>query len=406
VARPKIRLPRRRPRVAYVSPLPPQSSGIADYSYRLLEPLSRHFEVDAFADPTMGSARAPAGIRVSSVGHFDTVERARAGYDHVLICLGNSEHHALALDLVRRRGGVVLAHDIRLSGLYAFCADQRPEVERRPFRQALVEMYGARVPAGLGAEGWLDPVEADAHGIFMAREAIHDSELFVVHSSSAQQLARCDAQPEDRRKVVVAPFAFPDPAQFEGFARGERTIGTFGVVAPVKQTRKVLEAFALVARQRPDCQLAIVGPPAGAGDLDELGRRASELGLDDRVELTGRVDDDRFRRLVAGTTVAVQLRAVTMGESPASVTDCLAAGVATVATGIGSVRELPDNALVKVAPDIHPESLARLLLALLDDEERRRALGEAGQALAREQSFEHAADFLADLVSAAARAAA
>jgi glycosyltransferase involved in cell wall biosynthesis len=77
-----------------------------------------------------------------------------------------------------------------------------------------------------------------------------------------------------------------------------------------------------------------------------------------------------------------------------------------VATGIGSVRELPDNALVKVAPDIHPESLATVLLSLLDDGERRRALGEAGRALAREQSFEHAADFLADLVSAAARAAA
>lgn len=405
-ARPKHRRPRRRPRIAYVSPLPPQSSGIADYSYRLLEPLSRHFEIDAFADPTMGPARAPTGIRVSPVGHFDTIESTRAGYDHVLVCLGNSEHHALALDLVGRRSAVVLAHDIRLTGLYAFCADRRPEVEPRPFRQALVKMYGARVPANLGAAGWLDPVEADAHGIFMAREVIEDSELFLVHSSSAQQLARRDARPEDRAKVVVMPFAFPDPDRFTGFPRREDTIGTFGVVAPVKQTGKVLEAFALVARERPDCRLTIVGPPAGAGDLEELERRASELGLDDRVELAGRVDDERFRGLVAGTTVAVQLRAVTMGESPASVTDCLAAGVATVATAIGSARELPDDALVKVAPDVEPETLARLLLSLLDDEERRRALGEAGRRLARERSFEHAADFLADLLSATSRAAA
>ncbi len=197
-ARPKRRCPRSRPRIAYVSPLPPQSSGIADYSYRLLEPLSRRFEIDAFADPTLGPAHAPAGIRVSPVGHFDTIEGMRAGYEHVLVCLGNSEHHAGALELVRRRGGIVLAHDIRLSGLYAFCADRRPEVEPRTFRQALVEMYGARIPAELGANGWLDPVEADAHGIFMAREAIHASELFVVHSASAQELARCDAQRADR----------------------------------------------------------------------------------------------------------------------------------------------------------------------------------------------------------------
>ena len=175
----------------------------------------------------------------------------------------------------------------------------------------------------------------------MAREAIQASELFVVNSASAQQLARCDARPEDRGKVVVAPFAFPDPAQFEGFVASGTTIGTFGVVAPVKQTDKVLEAFALLARRRPDCRLTVVGPPAGADDLDELQRRVSELDLHDRVELTGRVDDQRFRSLVAGATVAVQLRALTMGESPASVTDCLAAGVATVATGIGSIQSYP-----------------------------------------------------------------
>ena len=46
------------------------------------------------------------------------------------------------------------------------------------------------------------------------------------------------------------------------------------------------------------------------------------------------------------------------------------------------------------------------MLSLLDDDERRRALGEAGRALARGRSFEHAAEFLADLLSATARAAA
>ncbi len=168
----------------------------------------------------------------------------------------------------------------------------------------------------------------------------------------------------------------------------------------------MLEAFALVAHQRPDCRLKIVGPPASGGDLAALSCEASELGLDDRVDLTGRVDVERFRSLVAGATIAVQLRSVTMGESPASVTDCLAAGVPTLATGIGSVRELPDDALVKVAPDISPEALAQLFLSLLDDEERLRALGEAGRSLARDRSFEHAANFLAELLSAGARAAA
>jgi glycosyltransferase involved in cell wall biosynthesis len=398
---PKRRRPRARPRIAYVSPLPPQWSGVADYSYRLLEPLSRYFEIDAFSDRLLGPAEAPPGIAVSSIGHFDTIERVRAGYDHVVICLGNSEHHASALQLLRRRGGVVLAHDVRLTGLYAYCADRRREIEPRSFRQILTEMYGSRLPAPLGEKGWIDPVEADAHGVFMAREAIAASDQYLVHSASAHQLARSDACPQDRTKVSVMPFAFPDPTQFAGLARGDgdAMIGTFGVVAAVKQSAKVLEAFALVARERADVTLAIVGPPAGDHDLRELTERAAELGLSDRVVLTGRVDDDRFRSLIAQTTVAVQLRSVSMGESPASVTDCLAAGVPTIATGIGATRELPDETVVKVAPNIDPESLGRLILALLDDKAQRARLGEAGRSLAAERSFERSAEFLTDLLT-------
>src|SRR5205823_5319221 len=39
---------RRRLRVAFVTPLPPQGSGVATYSYRLLEALAPYCEVDAF----------------------------------------------------------------------------------------------------------------------------------------------------------------------------------------------------------------------------------------------------------------------------------------------------------------------------------------------------------------------
>ena len=64
---------RRRPLVAFVSPLPPAASGIADYSYRLLAALREHCDVEAFADGTsrvdagLGPPRAPAGVDVFPV---------------------------------------------------------------------------------------------------------------------------------------------------------------------------------------------------------------------------------------------------------------------------------------------------------------------------------------------------
>jgi glycosyltransferase involved in cell wall biosynthesis len=395
-ARPKRRRARRRPRIAYVSPLPPQRTGIADYSYRLLTPLSRYCDVDAFVDGSLGDQEGPERVHVSALSQFRVVERLRGGYDQVLICLGNSEHHIAALDLLRRRGGIVLAHDVRLTGMYGFASLHRPELEARPIRQILRQMYAGSVPVEIGHAGSIGLEEAHEHDIFMAREAIALADWFVVHSHYAAHLARRDAGPEYRHKVRVAPFAFPDPDLFAGSPRtpDELIVGTFGVVAPVKQTEKVIDAFSVVADKRADCVLVVAGPPAGAGDYERLRERVNQLGLTDRVRLLGDLESESFRKAIAQTRVAVQLRAMSMGESPASVGDCLAAGVPTVVTAVGAARELPDQAVVKVAPDIRPDLLGHTLLALLDDAHRRASMQAAAQDFAREHSFDHAARFL------------
>ena len=394
-ARPRIRRVRNRPRVAYVSPLPPQRSGVADYSYRLLKALRRFCDVDAFVDASLGDQEGPPGVHVCGLGEFEIVERLRGGYDEVFICLGNSEHHIAALDLLRRRGGTVLAHDVRLTGMYGFASLHRPELEPRSMEEILREMYGGTLPVGLGRAGGLGLDEAHEHDIYMAREVIGLADWFVVHSHYAAQLARHDAAPEDRQKVRVAPFGFPDPTLYSGFLQPETpVIGTFGIVAPVKQTEKVIDAFSVVAATRSDCVLVVAGPPAGAGDLDRLTARAKAHQLEERVRVTGELDEELFRQTVAQTTVAVQLRAMSMGESPASVGDCLAAGVATVVTAVGAARELPDEAVVKVSPDIPADDLGRMLIALLDDAPRRASMRDAARRFAREQSFEHAAEFL------------
>jgi glycosyltransferase involved in cell wall biosynthesis len=402
VARPR----RRRPRIAYVSPLPPQRSGVADYSYRLLEPLAELCDVDAFVDRTLGEQRAPDGVHVGAIGHFDVVERLRGGYDRVLICLGNSEHHVGALDLLRRRGGTVLAHDVRLSGMYAFAAAYRSELEPRTLTEIVDDLYDGRVPAALAESGGLDPEEPSNRDVLLAREAIAASEAFVVHSEHAAQLARAEAAPADRHKIRVAPFAFRDPDDFP--PREEPAspplVATFGVVGRVKQTDKLIDAFALLA-SRCDCALLVAGPPAGPGEYERLQARVDRLGLARRVRLRGFVDGEGFDRLITQTTVAVQLRTVSMGETSGSVADCLGAGIPTIASAVGSTRELPDDVLVKVEPDVSAAALADELEALLGDDRRRADLGHAARAHAREHPFAESARFLYEELVRPARAA-
>ncbi len=60
------------------------------------------------------------------------------------------------------------------------------------------------------------------------------------------------------------------------------------------------------------------------------------------MTFTGAVDDDEYEGWLARTSVAVQLRARTNGETSGAVADCLSHGVVTVVTDAGPARQLPD----------------------------------------------------------------
>jgi glycosyltransferase involved in cell wall biosynthesis len=398
----KPRPPRRRERrLALVTPLPPQRSGIADYSYRLLVALKELCAVDAYVDASADDVEAPSSVAVERLSHLRQVERIRGWYDAVVYCLGNSEHHVAALGLLRERPGFVLAHDVRLSGLYSWAAANRPDLEPRGFYGALRSMYGYRLPPEIGLGGWLSYEEADRYGIFMAQEALALSRRFFVHSSYAAQIARLEALPGDEDKVEVLPFACPEPSQVRPEEPMEPVVATFGLVAPVKQTEKVVRAFGVVAREHPSATLAVVGPAGADGALEMCRRLAADSGLGERVRVTGEVDEDEFRAWLGRATVAVQLRQTSNGESAASVADCLAAGVPSIVTAIGSARELPDECVWKVDREIDAPSLGSEIATLLSDDVRRSAMRAAGIEYARRNSFSRVAELLYERVLAA-----
>jgi glycosyltransferase involved in cell wall biosynthesis len=415
-SRPGERRPvRHRPRpfrIGFVTPLPPQPSGVADYSYRLLGELRHHAEVHALVDgpphyrAEQRAAAAPAGVEVHPVAALGRVEAIDGPFDAVVYSLGNSEFHTGALAALRRRPGVVLAHDVRLTDLYGFGPHQHPGAVPAGFQSALQAMYGGRVPDDLGTSGWLEADEAERWGVLMAREAAALSERFLASSDFAATLARLDAAPADRHKVGALPLALGvhAPAPPADPARpGPPVVASFGLVNALKQTGTLLEAFAVVAKVEPDATLAVVGP-CGEVDREVLRAQAERLGLGGRVVLTGRVDDDEYGRWLERATVAVQLRRATNGETSGAVGACLLSAVPTVVAAVGPARDLPDDAVAKVPAGVTPADLAACITELLADAERRRALGRAATAFAAERSFARTAEALYGLLRDAARA--
>jgi glycosyltransferase involved in cell wall biosynthesis len=386
---------RRRERVAFVTPMPPHLSGVADESYRLVEALSRLCDVDAFLDGIEIPARAPAGVVLRPARVLQIHDVGSGGYRQIFYCLGNSEFHAQALRLLHQQPGVVIAHDVRLSGLYAWAARNTPEIVPEGFHAALQAMYGGRLPPEIGKNGDVDFWTADRLGIYMARRAIALSSRFLVHSQHAARLACLDSAPEDANKVEVIPYGVIDPNEFvHPKPDGVLRVGTFGIVSPTKQPDKLIDAWPHVLGEFPAAKLAFVGSDGGTGENERLRKRARRAGIGHAFEQTGAIEEPTLRQWVTRSTLAVQLRAASSGETSAVVARCMSAGIPTIVSGLGSAAELPDSAVVKVPRNVTAEALAEQIVALLRDSERRSRLGSTATEVARQNSFDRVARIL------------
>ena len=331
---------RRRPLVAMVTPLPPAASGVADFSYRLLTELREHCDVHTFADgcrhvdPALGPPRAPAGVEVLPARFLVENERARGGYDCVVYCIGNSEFHGGALAQLRRRSGIVLAHEVRLTDLYALSCDV-PGAVPGGFAACLDAMYES-LPPEMGDAGRIAPDVAERTGVLMAAEVVALADDFLVMSEYAADRVRLDIDERYADRIRVLPFAGrdvvadPTPAADRG-----QVIASFGIVNDIKHNSLSISALPAVLARYPAASLVLVGPCADA-DREHLTRLADQLGVAERVTLTGAVSDAEYTSWLDRATVAVQLRRTANGECSGTIADCLAAGAVPIVTRIGA----------------------------------------------------------------------
>ncbi len=370
-------------------------------------------DIDCFADGldrTPGPASAPSGLAIYDARCFANVEAAIAGYDAVVYVLGNSEFHAGALASLRRRGGTVLAHEVRLSGLYRFAADSRTTVPGG-VAGTIRRIYGPLLPEGLASSGEVTATEAERYGLLLAREVIGLADRFLVTSRAAARLARIEAGPGLAARVGVVPFATEllpagggSPAPLLDIPPGARVLASFGIVDPIKQPHQLLRTFAALGAGHPDLVLALVGPVSVelARDLSSLGE---SLGVAGRLFITGRVAPELYLAWLARAKLAVQLRASFSGEASAAVGDCLALGVPMIVTDVGWMGDLPEDAVFKVPPDATAVELAEACSRLLGDRAAREALSKGARAYAEAHSFEAAARALLEVLEAPLAAA-
>lgn len=374
-----------KPRLAYFSPLPPERSGIADYSAELLPELASYYEIELIVDQeAVDDAWLSTNFPVRSWQWFD---QHAAGYQRVLYNFGNSTFHTYMLDMLARHPGVVALHDFFLSGLIAHLelTGARPGI----WWQALYHSHGYHaVLAMKQAEDlnqiiWKYPCN---------RQVLNLAEGLIVHSAYSAELAQqwygvgATAGWRQVPHLRILPHQ-PDRAaarQRLGLPDGAFLVCSFGILGQPKLNHLLLEAWLQTSlAQDPQCHLVFVGQndagPYGAQLLDTI----SQSGMSGRIRITGFADGGLFRTYLQGADAAVQLRGLSRGETSGTVLDCMAHGVPTVINNNGSMAELPADSLIKLEEHCSVSQLAEQLELLRRDPVLRQELGRKALAYVR-----------------------
>jgi glycosyltransferase involved in cell wall biosynthesis len=302
--------------------------------------------------------------------------------DVTLYHVGNDpDSHGWIVDALRRRPGVVVLHEIVLHHLIAGITIGRGN--GRGYLDAMERDSGvAGRLLGLGVLDNLLPLlwETEPERFPLVGTVLDLADGLIVHSRYVEQRAR--AAGYSGRLWRIPHPAWPEIEAAPADVSGDPLIGCFGYLNMNKRIPQLLEAFALLRRQRPGARLLLVG---AAAERFELERRFERLGLDvgGAVIREEYVPEERLWSLMAACDVLVNLRSPTMGETSGAVIRGLSLGKAMLVSDVGWFAELPDGVALRVPVDRY--EVGTIAAALELAAERKDELGAAAREYVRRE---------------------
>ena len=388
---------RLKPKLAFVSPLPPERTGIADYSAELLPALAEYYEINVVViQNQVDDSWINQNLKVRDI---QWLRDHASEIDRVIYQIGNSPFHQHMLPLLRDIPGVVVLHDFYLSSLMAWY-EQVGGAGIWTKALYLAHGYGAVRDRFLDAETAKQKYPVNF-------EVLQRAQGLIVHSEYSRELAwqwyGKDSAAEWKAIPLVRSPVNIDKATARkqlGLNEDDFVICSFGFLDSTKLNHRLLQAWlrsSLAADKK--CLLIFVGENHGGDYGSSLLQSIQSSGLGDRIRITGFAPPKIFQQYLSAADLAVQLRTRSRGETSAAVLDCMSHALPVIVNANGSIAELDKKAVWMLTDEFDDAELIEALEVLWRDSEKRHNLGErASDIIQNQHSPEKCAQRYADAI--------
>lgn len=372
----------KRLKLAYISPLPPERSGISDYSVELLPELYNYYDIDVIVEQeSISDAWVNEHCHVLNVASF---KNNLHNYDRVLYHFGNSSFHQHMFNLLNKIPGVVILHDFYLSGISNYM--YHTQYKNHSFDD---DLYYAHGNAPFNHKDCDLTIEYPTN-----KKVLDDAQGIIVHSQNSVRLAK-----EWYGKLYgydwsVIPL-LRQPAQSLTKKKTRKSlnlpqdafiIASFGLMGQTKLNQKLLDAWldSSLAKDT-NAYLLFVGENSVCEYGKTIESSIKNSPYSNRIIITGWTDTEVFRSYLSTADLAVQLRGLSRGETSAAALDCMNYGLPTIVNANGSMADLPQNAVYMIEDKFTKKDLTKALEELYRDEQKRKTLSKNAQRVIRKE---------------------
>lgn len=381
-----------KPRIHWVSPLPPAQTDIAHYTHRILPELAAAADLVLWTDASGWDRELYNFCPVRRLDPDRIMPRdfARAGRkdgamgpgpEAVFVHIGNAwPFHAGFLRMIQRIPSVVVLHDMAIQEL-CFDAIKNGLFARETYKANMVHWHG---------DAGLRKAKDVFKGHYQADKLAQDIPGFeitlpcavsaVTHTSVAQNAIEATGTvPTYLLDLPFRPSAKRPQVIRSGL--GPLRFVQFGYTGPNRRLQQVLEALAPLTSEM-DFRLDIMGR---VWDPSYIQGRIDELGLNGHVKLHGFVKESDLDQKLREAHLVFNLRYPTMGEASGSQLRIWNAAAPSVVTNLGWYETLPSNTVFKIEHDNEIPALQTLVRKIHADPAIGRAVGAAGRARLEER---------------------